>query len=486
MKKTFVIAILVLFFIIQLTGCTENDQKQIEQNTEEDDNQVECIIQKPGSDDYNSIYTYSNPLEISENNPGPGNTKSLELCIEYCSQNLSCECRDWIQSIYTSFDTSNQVEIEKMNGIWLPTICTVRDAVKRIPTLKEIGINTVSFGPDIGTRNLDEPTVIGSNLFRFYIKLFEDAGFNVHLVPNPMHWGNNGVSLYDLNDILYDWAEEAESLNTKFYTTFNEVDGMQEDIIETSEWLQEVLPSIKEKYSGIVCVQPTQSGFQSEIINYSGFDCVSSFYSLIVPDEDRNSRAMNDFKSIAAQIRLEYPSVKYIMANDVATFSGGNWAETTIMEQQFDAEKRGDTEYCKEEQQAEYLGQYLNEVYPFIDGTFFNNYRGFTFIGRQAEQVIKEKYTQNGTIGITDKDYIWNTAGFLELIENATLDDNESRLIFDLDTYSGEMAGWAGLCFEPTNESPGPLNCTSVEGCMQTFKENPEEYWAWRENNCQL
>jgi len=480
LKKIIVIIILILFSISQLTGCTENNQKEVGQNTDENDNQLECIIQKPGSDDYNSIYTFINPLEISEDNPGPGYTTSLEECIGYCSQNLSCECRDWIQSIYASFDTSNQAEIEKINGIWLPTICTIRDAVKKIPKLKDIGINTVSFGPDIDTRHLDEPTIIGENLFRFYIQLFEDAGFNVHLVPNPMHWGNNDVSLYDLNGILYEWAEEAENLNTKFYTTFNEVDGMQQNISETSIWLQEILPSVRARYNGIICVQPTQPGFESEIINYSGFDCVSSFYPLMTPDDNRNMRSMELFNTVANKVRQNYPSIKYVMFNDVHTFSGGNWAETGLMEEQ----NNGGNIYSTEHQQRDILEGYLEEIHPYVNGSFFNNYRGFTFIGRLAEQAIRQNYIQNGTIEISEKDYIWNTTGFLELIEKATLDENESRLLFDLETYSGEVTGWAGLCYEPTSENPGPFNCTSVEGCMELFKENPEEYWALREDIC--
>lgn len=480
MKKALIVILTILVSLTLLfSGCEEQTNSE-EQTNDEDESQVECVLQKPGSDNYSSVYTFTNPLELSEGNPGPGNTTSLEACIEYCLQNLSCECRDWIQAIYTSFNTSNQVEIEKINGIWLPTICTVRDAVKKIPTLKEIGINTVSFGPDIDTRHFDEPTIIGANLFRFYIKLFEDAGFNVHLVPNPMHWGNNDVSLYDLNDILYEWAEEAEALNTKFFVTFNEVDGMQQSVSEASAWLQEVLPGVRERYNGIVCVQPTQPGFESENINYSGFDCVSSFYPLMIPDENRNTRSIEVFTTTANNVRNNYQSIKYIMFNDVHTFSGGNWAETGLMEDY----NSGEDIYSTEQEQRDILERYLEEVHPYVNGSFFNNYRGFTFIGRLAEQVIKQNYIQNGAIKVSEKDYIWTTSDFLELIEKTTLDENESNYIFDLDTYSGEAAGWAGLCYEPTEQNSGPFNCTSVEECMELFKENPEEYWAFVDDLC--
>jgi len=481
LKKLWILVIINLLLISQLNGCIETQNKN--NNTKKDE--VSCILQKPGFDDYELTYNFNDPLNISENNPGPGGTTNLESCIDYCSEsNITCECRDWIQSIYNSFNTNRQKDIRKINGIWLPTIDTVRDAVRKIPTLKKIGINTVSFGPDIETVHSDKPRTIGDNLFRFYIKLFEDAGFNVHLVPNSMHWGNNNVSLYDLNEILLDWAVEAERLNSEFYVTFNEVDGMQENISETSIWLQKMLPEIKERYSGIVCVQPTQAGFRSMLINYSGFDCVSAFYPLMVPDEERVNKELRDFKEKATNIRVKYPSIKYILFNDVATFSGGNWAETYLMEAQIEAEKEGRSEYSTEEQQAQLFEKYLNEMHPFVNGTFFNNCKGFTFIGRAAEQIVEEKYSQYGTLPIYEKDYLWNTTGFLELIENATLDDKEKNLIFDLDKYSGKIAGWAGLCFEPTTENPGPFNCTSVESCMDLFRNSPEKYWRWILENC--
>ena len=290
--------------------------------------------------------------------------------------------------------------------------------------------------------------------------------------------------MYDLNEILLDWAVEAEKLNSEFYVTFNEVDGMQENILETSIWLQKMLPEIKERYSGIVCVQPTQTGFHSMLINYSGFDCVSAFYPLMVPDEERVNKELKEYKEKAANVRVKYPSVEYIMFNDVATFSGGNWAETYLIESQIEAEKKGRSEYSTEEQQAQLFEKYLDEMHPFINGTFFNNCKGFTFIGRDAEQIVEEKYSQYGTLPIYEKDYLWNITGFLELIENATLDEEEKNLIFDLDKYSGENAGWAGLCFEPTTENPGPFNCTSVESCMDLFRENPEDYWNWVLENC--
>ncbi|RKX97308.1 MAG: hypothetical protein DRP55_09115, partial [Spirochaetes bacterium] len=359
LKKLWILVIINLLLISQLNGCIETQNKN--NNTKKDE--VSCILQKPGFDDYELTYNFNDPLNISENNPGPGGTTNLESCIDYCSEsNITCECRDWIQSIYNSFNTNRQKDIRKINGIWLPTIDTVRDAVRKIPTLKKIGINTVSFGPDIETVHSDKPRTIGDNLFRFYIKLFEDAGFNVHLVPNSMHWRNNNVSLYDLNEILLDWAVEAERLNSEFYVTFNEVDGMQENISETSIWLQKMLPEIKERYSGIVCVQPTQAGFRSMLINYSGFDCVSAFYPLMVPDEERVNKELRDFKEKATNIRVKYPSIKYILFNDVATFSGGNWAETYLMEAQIEAEKEGRSEYSTEEQQAQLFEKYLNEM----------------------------------------------------------------------------------------------------------------------------
>ncbi len=439
-------------------------------------------LQKPGSDDYVVQTLFSDPLAISADNPGPGGHTSLEACVDYCAANDCTECRDWIQSVYLSLDTGNQVDITgKFNGIWLPTINAIRDAVRQIPTLKEIGVNTVSFGPDVVTREVEAPRSVGDNLFRFYVRVFEDAGFNVHLVPNPMHWGHNDAYLADLQPVLLDWAAEAEAFDVAFYTTFNEVDGMNDSIEETSDWLQEILPQIKERYSGLVCVQPTQAGLTSQKLDFTGYDCLSSFFPLLVPDQTRNQRAISDFVAEAQRVKSGYASVKHVMFNDVATFSGGNWAETTIMEQQIRAQAEGRTEYSTEEQQADIFADFLDTAYPDIDGCFFNNWTGFTWVGKSAADVVKAVYSQQGMIPGKATDSVWATPGLLELIERVTLDDTERGLIFDLDTYVG---GWAGLCFEPNPASPGPFGCTSTGECMECFRENPEEYWAWCLERC--
>jgi hypothetical protein len=257
---------------------------------------------------------------------------------------------------------------------------------------------------------------------------------------------------------------------------------MNDSIVETSDWLQEVLPQIKERYSGLVCVQPTQAGLTSQKLDFTGYDCVSSFFPLMVPDQARNQRAISDFVAEAQRVKSGYASVKHVMFNDVATFSGGNWAETTIMEQQIRAQAEGRTEYSTEEQQADIFADFLDTAYPDIDGCFFNNWTGFTWVGRPAAEVVKSVYSEQGTISGKASDSVWATPGLLELIEQVTLDDTERGLIFDLDTYVG---GWAGLCFEPDPASPGPFGCTSTGECMQCFREDPEEYWAWRLEHCE-
>ena len=91
-KKILIITIITLLLVTQLNGCIETQKKN--NNTQGDG--VNCIIQKPGSDNYKLTYNFDNPLNISKNNLGPGGTTTLESCIKYCSKNITCECRDWI------------------------------------------------------------------------------------------------------------------------------------------------------------------------------------------------------------------------------------------------------------------------------------------------------------------------------------------------------------------------------------------------------
>jgi hypothetical protein len=418
--------------------------------------------------DANQSVFYESPLNVSELNPGPHGCASLDSCVEKCSQNLTDDCRAWVDGINKSFNTSNQVDVNgKYNGVWLPTFDSVRAAAENIPTLKRIGVNTVSFGPDVETRHFDEPRTVGDEAFKFYVKLFEDSGFNVHLVPNSMHWGNNDVSLYDLDGIAVDWAEHAEALDVKFYALFNEVNGMNENVEETNAWLQHVLPKVREKYSGIVCVQPTQRGFydsdspDATTVSAEGVDCVSTLLPLMIANDDRNQNSFKTFTDRASEVKEEH-GLEYVFFTDVHTFDGNNWAEAIILEPD---------STVTEEQQAEILADYFGEAYGKVDGSFFNIAPGFTFLGKKAEDEVKQGFSGQK---IEEKwtDVLWDK-NLLELIESSLIQEDERKYVFDLETYSGEAAGWAGLCHEPSPENPAPnptLHCT--HSCLADGLEN--------------
>jgi hypothetical protein len=436
----------------------------------------------PGSDGYVAVALFADPLKPSRENPGPFGCADLSACVKCCQGEPTQQCRDWIHSIFLALAPENQRTVAgKVNGLWLPTIDAVRAAARQIPVLKAIGINTLSFGPDVVTRDVEVPTTVGDNAFRFYIKVFEDAGFGVHLVPNSMHWGNNDVSLCALTPLVLAWAQQAEVLGVRFFAMLNEVDGMQDSLQETSAWLQEVLPLVRERYSGFVCAQPTQVGFKSGRLDYSGYDGVSTFFSLMGPDSIRNAREVDVFLREARRVEAEFRSIQYVLFSDVSTYSGGNWAETTLIEAQARAAADGRSEYVDEWEQARAIEGFLETAYPVIDGCFLNNWVGFTFTGRLAQQVVRPVFAASGTIPRAATDPLWATPGLLELIEDATVTEFERERIFDYNTY---VAGWAGLCYEPTEADPGPFGCTSVLECMERFRQHPDEYWWISAERC--
>ena len=437
----------------------------------------------PGDPGFAAVEVYTDPLRPSASRPGPCGAQNLEECIACCSGRSSRDCLDWIQSIYEAVDGRPAFDgAEKLRGVWLPTIDAVRAAAQRIPQLKSVGINAVSFGPDIVTRDVGEPRTVGDRAIRFYVRLFHAAGFVVYLVPNSMHWGNNDVSLHALTPLVLDWAEEAEALGVELYAVLNEVDGMRENLTSTSAWLQAVLPSARERYGGLLCVQPTQAGFKSGRLDVSGYDIVSPFFSLMVPDPFRNDREIDAFLTEADRVRDRYASVLRVLLSDVATFSGGNWAETHLMESQAKALAEGRCEYSNDAEQAAAFETFLADAYPGIDGCFFNLWVGFDFLDRPAEGVARRHFASAGTLPDHPFDAIWSTPGLLEAIEGAMLTDGERELIFDLATY---VAGWAGLCHEPSTEQPGPFGCTSIASCMERFRRDPETYWRLAGEACE-
>ena len=437
----------------------------------------------PGDPGFAAVKVYTSPLRPSAGQPGPCGAQDLKGCIACCSGRSSRDCLDWVQSIYDAVNERPAFDgADKLRGVWLPTIDAVRAAAQRIPQLKSVGINAVSFGPDIVTRNVAEPRTVGDRAIRFYVRLFHTAGFAVSLVPNSMHWGNNDVSLHAVTPLVVDWAEEAESLGAELYTVMNEVDGMREDLTSTSVWLQKILLPVRERYGGLLCVQPTQAGFKSGRLNVSGYDVVSPLFSLMVPDSFRNAREIDAFLTEAERVRRRYENDHYIVLSDVATFSGGNWAETHLMESQTRALAEGRSEYSSDAEQAAAFEAFLAEAYPAIDGCFFNLWVGFDFLGRPAEDVVRSHFASAGTLPEHPFDAIWSTTGLLELIEESMLTDEERALMFDHATY---IAGWAGLCYEPSKEHPGPCGCASVPVCMERFRESPETYWRLAGEACE-
>jgi hypothetical protein len=425
---------------------------------------------------------HSDPLRPSAGEPGPCDAETLEGCIACCAEGFSPECVLWAQSVSDALDGRSQdSEGEKLRGVWLPTIDAVRAAARRIPLLKSVGMNAVSFGPDIVTRDVAEPRTVGDEAIRFYVRLFHTAGFAVYLIPNPMHWGNNDVSLHALTPLVIAWAEEAEAFGVELYGVMNEVDGMHEDRADTSEWLQAVLAPVRERYSGLICVQPTQAGFKSGELDVEGYDVVSPFFSLLVPDAVRNLREINAFSSEADRVRERHPSVQSVLLSDVATFSGGNWAETFLMESQARALAEGRSEYSSDAAQAAAYETFLNQAFPNVAGCFFNLWVGFDFLDRPAEDVVRSHFAVTGQLAPHPLDTVWSTPGLLEVLEGLMMTEEERALIFDLETY---VAGWAGLCHEPSVAEPGPFGCTSTASCMETFREQPDAYWRLAGEDC--
>jgi len=422
------------------------------------------------------------PLRPSVENPGPCGATSLEGCIACCVEGSSPECADWARAVNDALDGRAQfTDDEGFRGIWLPTIDAVRAAAQRIPQLKSVGIDAVSFGPDIVTRDVAEPRTVGDRAIRFYVRLFHTAGFAVYVVPNPMHWGNNEVSLHALTPLVIAWAEEAEVLGVELYAVLNEADGMREDRAETSAWLQEVLTPVRERYGGLICVQPTQAGFKSGVLNFGGYDVVSPLFSLLVPDPVRNLREIDAFSAEAARVRERFASVHRVFLSDVATFAGRNWAETFLMESQARAVAEGRSEYSNDLEQAAAYDMFLTQPLPSVDGCFFNLSVGFDFLSRPAEDVVRNRFAASGCLPPHPLDAIWPTPGLLEVLERLMMTEEERALIFDLTTY---VAGWAGLCYEPSVGRPGPFGCTSTASCMERFREQPESYWQLASEDC--
>jgi hypothetical protein len=148
---------------------------------------------------------------------------------------------------------------EKLNCIWVALPSMLGYVLKNIDEIKEMGFNSVHFGPPVIRDESNNPVLVGLELIKFYINEFHRENMYVVLTTNPAGpWFGSPyegdidfMSKYS-SEIIYEIAEVAEKFDVAAFIPANEYQLLAQNHDIISEIPQELLPNIRERYGGMV------------------------------------------------------------------------------------------------------------------------------------------------------------------------------------------------------------------------------------------
>lgn len=145
----------------------------------------------------------------------------------------------------------------KIKGYWSSRANMVMSELGDAEHMKEVGINTITFSPALS--HTQEGRVIdrGSETYvKKAINKAHEAGFRVMLETTPMNAGEVAPKVTDpelfqneMTRTALKYATIAEEFNVEYFAPIVEP-AHHMSVEESDEWLQELLPKLREVYSG--------------------------------------------------------------------------------------------------------------------------------------------------------------------------------------------------------------------------------------------
>ena len=207
----------------------------------------------------------------------------------------------WWQDFKTPLHLDTSPYPAFYRGAWASRLDEARSYLLNAYRLRESGVDTILLGVDVVfDRDTGDAVTPGEEVFIFYLQAFRKAGFRVILIPNPMHptldmgegyeWDepnpdvryHRGYKLITkLDSVVLKWAGIAETYHADGIAPSNEPYKLVRDYHDASRWLQEILPGIRELYSGkILAIDTMYSEGQGPGLSvpypydYSGYDLI--------------------------------------------------------------------------------------------------------------------------------------------------------------------------------------------------------------------
>ncbi len=319
---------------------------------------------------------------------------------------------------FSVFSISVRVGIPKerhyvsyIKGIWEPW--PPIELAQDMERVKEDNINLVSFGPLViypAVQFFYEPLMF--NL----MKQAKKNGLAVHIAPQAFGPGGAEPGNVDEKDIekytekVIGWAKISEKYGVEYFSPMTEADyvlGPDRAV----EWHKEVLPEIREVYSGKVIAKWTPRCGCVTDMDIGLLDCVAAEhefgYNWTIATLQRVV-ASKDYDGVMLDV---FPPDNI---EELETFH--EWFEDSVKKTSSEAKKYNIPIYIGEfatatekpkflekimggplvskEEQAEFTARYLDAVMPYYDGVIYCGWSlpGYGVKDKPVEQVIKNRF----------------------------------------------------------------------------------------------
>ena len=216
-----------------------------------------------------------------------------------------------------------------IKGNWEPSTQEMTQILNsEVEELKDLGVNTVSIVLEYdlnkdGSYYLED----GEEIYIIQLRKAKQAGFAVLVSPNFVgaaghNYAEEGIDidlerhLKNSEEVALKWAKIAEEYQAEYFAPQNEFNGPirgnfaeigKEEARITTEWHQEMLPKLKEVFTGKLMAKLDEP---REGINVLGYDYVGITIS----------HGNGDLKNVRRHIANQYVTLKEIARN-----SNANW-----------------------------------------------------------------------------------------------------------------------------------------------------------------
>jgi hypothetical protein len=342
-------------------------------------------------------------------------------------------------------DTSNYNSFYR--GAWGARLDEMRSYLLNAEKLREDGVDTIVIEAEIVLDpNTHEPISPGEDIFIFYLQALKKEGFRIVLVPNPMHpnldqglgydWENSGDPnayyhpSYELikqfDGEVVKWAGIAEEYGVHAFMPTIEPYKLAGDYEVASQWLQEILPQIREVYNGQVWATDIMydigEGFSTPCpYDYSGYDFLVSGPPAGRKDTDNWEEMIEVFIDKGLDYVDDY-SLQGFGLYEYGGYTGGVWYEDTQMGV-FD-------QILSQEEAANIAEALVRQSTGKLKASFPRMSIGWQDFDTPSYEIITEWYKSMGENISPIESGEWTYEQLIEIEEK--LGDDEYSMIFDL------------------------------------------------------